>query len=58
MNEDFKRHLDYCSKVVSTWPEWKQRVLGCINQSPDEIKALRDWNNKVLADNINANKVM
>ena len=26
--EDFKEHLDNAHKVVSTWPAWKQEVLG------------------------------
>jgi hypothetical protein len=24
----FLAHLDYASRVVQTWPAWKQRVLG------------------------------
>ena len=28
MNEAFVRHLERASEIVSTWPEWKQNLLG------------------------------
>lgn len=25
--EKFSKHLDWCSKVVASWPEWKRNIL-------------------------------
>lgn len=25
---DFEKHLENASKIVKSWPEWKQKVLG------------------------------
>jgi len=30
----FQHHLEYCSKMVKSWPEWKQRVLGPLPTQP------------------------
>ena len=26
--KEFKKHLDDASKIVQTWPAWKQEILG------------------------------
>ena len=31
--DNFARHLRYASEVVNTWPEWKQRVLGKLQEN-------------------------
>lgn len=28
MSKQFEEHLERASKIVSTWPEWKQTILG------------------------------
>ena len=27
-SKEFAQHLEWASKVVATWPEWKQNLLG------------------------------
>lgn len=30
-DSDFEKHLENASKIVKSWPEWKQNVIGKIN---------------------------
>ena len=38
-NKKFQEHLDKCSEIVKSWPQWKGSILGLSTQStsPDGI---------------------
>jgi len=38
--EQFSNYLEWASKEVKTWPEWKQGVLGKINLNDEEYQEL------------------
>ncbi len=47
-NSDFIKYIEKASKIVQTWPEWKQTLLGTANSScnSEHVKENSEKSNK------------
>lgn len=39
----FEKHLEWASKIVATWPDWKQKLLGGVGGVPVDIQDMKTF---------------
>lgn len=41
-NREFREHIAFTNRVIDSWPEWKQRLVGKVNEpkGPNSVQPL------------------